>query len=100
MIYIKRYVERKILLTDQTFKVVMVTGARQIGKSTVLKHLAEIEQKNRVYVTLDNPDALRLAKADPEMFFLTYPLPLIIDEIQYAPELFSYIKYLVDKSEE
>lgn len=80
------------------FKAILVTGARQVGKTTMLKHLATNE--SRTYVTLDNLMARELAKADPVLFFQTYKPPIIIDEVQYAPELFSQIKILCDNSEE
>jgi predicted AAA+ superfamily ATPase len=80
------------------FKAVLVTGARQVGKTTMLKHLAEA--CNRSYVTLDNLMARNLAKTDPVLFFQTYKPPIIIDEVQYAPELFSQIKIICDESEE
>jgi predicted AAA+ superfamily ATPase len=80
------------------FKAVLVTGARQTGKTTMLKHLAE--GQNRTYVTLDNLMARNLAKTDPILFFQTYKPPVIIDEIQYAPELLGQIKIMCDESEE
>jgi len=80
------------------FKAVLVTGARQVGKTTMLRHLADGE--GRTYVTLDNMMARNLAKTDPALFFQTYKPPLIIDEVQYAPELFSQIKIICDESEE
>ena len=71
---------------ERFFKVILVTGARQVGKTTMLRHLAE--GQNRTYVTLDNMMARRLAQSDPALFFQTYPPPVLIDEVQYAPELF------------
>jgi predicted AAA+ superfamily ATPase len=81
---------------SEFFKAVLVTGARQVGKTTMLRHLAE--GHNRAYVTLDNIQARNLAKTDPVLFFQTYKPPVIIDEVQYAPELFSQIKILCDES--
>ncbi|MDR3242962.1 MAG: ATP-binding protein, partial [Clostridiales Family XIII bacterium] len=83
---------------SEFFKAVLVTGARQVGKTTMLRHLAE--GQNRSYVTLDNLMARELARTDPVLFFQTYKPPIILDEIQYAPELFSQIKILCDESEE
>jgi predicted AAA+ superfamily ATPase len=80
------------------FKAILVTGARQVGKTTMLRHLAE--NQNRAYVTLDNMLARNLAKTDPVLFFQTYKPPIIIDEVQYAPELFSQIKILCDETNE
>jgi len=80
------------------FKVLLVTGARQVGKTTMLKYLSEGQR--RTYVSLDNMGARNLAKSDPVLFFQTYKPPIIIDEVQYAPELFSQIKIMCDESEE
>lgn len=98
MRYLKRALERKFLHMSSFFKAVLVTGARQVGKTTMLKHLAA-EQK-RTYVTMDNTMARTLAKSDPILFFQTYKPPIIIDEIQKAPELFEQIKIMCDESEE
>jgi predicted AAA+ superfamily ATPase len=68
---------------------------RQVGKTTLLKMLSEQE---RTYITLDDMATLNLAKTDPYLFFKTYPTPMLIDEIQYAPDLFPHIKMLVDNS--
>jgi uncharacterized protein len=77
------------------FPVLLVTGARQVGKTTFLKHLSA---GKRTYVTMDDPRALDLARNDPPLFLQRYPPPLLIDEIQYAPELFPYLKMIVDKN--
>ena len=98
MEYITRHLERKFTRMSGFFKAVLVTGARQVGKTTMLKHLAE--GQNRTYVTLDNKMARELAQSDPVLFFQTYKPPIIIDEVQYAPELFSQIKIICDESEE
>jgi len=96
--YIRRELEKKFMRMSAFFKAVLVTGARQVGKTTMLKHLAE--GRNRNYVTLDNLPARSLAKSDPVLFFQTYKPPILIDEIQYAPELFSQIKLICDESGE
>ena len=98
MAYMERTVERKFLHMSSFFKAVLVTGARQVGKTTMLKHLAE--GQNRTYVTMDNTMARTLAQSDPVLFFQTYKPPIIIDEIQKAPELFEQIKIMCDESEE
>ena len=98
MKYIKRELERKFLAMNTVFKAVMVTGARQVGKSTMLKRLASSEE--RTYVTLDNSRDRELAKSDPGLFFQVYKPPILIDEAQKAPELFEYIKILCDESDE
>ena len=98
MKYIPRHLERKFMKMSSFFKAVLVTGARQVGKTTMLKHLAQ-DQK-RTYVTLDTKMARELAKTDPVLFFQTYKPPILIDEVQYAPELFSQIKIMCDDSEQ
>jgi hypothetical protein len=74
----------------------LVTGARQVGKITFLKHMMDQE---RTYVTLDDPILLSLAKEDPSLFMQRFRPPLLIDEIQYAPELLPYIKMEADKEQ-
>ncbi len=98
MAYIERALERKFLRMTSFFKAILVTGARQVGKTTMLKHLAEGQR--RTYVTLDNAMARMLAQTDPVLFFQTYKPPIIIDEIQKAPELFEQIKIMCDETEE
>lgn len=98
MRYIERALERKFLRMSSFFKAVLVTGARQVGKTTMLKHLAE--GQNRTYISMDNTMARTLAQADPVLFFQTYKPPIIIDEIQKAPELFEQIKIMCDETEE
>jgi hypothetical protein len=79
------------------FKVLLLTGMRQVGKTTCLKNTAG---ESRRYVSLDDPQILSLAKNDPALFFERFAPPVLIDEIQYAPELFPHIKMLVDNSSE
>lgn len=98
MRYIERDLERKFLHMNELFKAVLVTGARQVGKTTMLKHLAK--GTNRTYVSLDNIMVRELAQSDPVLFFQTYKPPIIIDEVQKAPELFEQIKVMCDESEE
>lgn len=98
MQYLERTLERKFLHMSSFFKAVLVTGARQVGKTTMLKHLAG--EQNRTYVSLDNTMARSLAQSDPVLFFQTYKPPIIIDEIQKAPELFEQIKIICDNTEE
>ncbi len=71
-----------------------MTGPRQVGKTTLLQMCAEAD---RNYVTLDDLDARGLARNDPGLFLQTYRPPIIIDEVQYAPQLFSYLKIVVDR---
>ncbi len=94
--YIKRTIESKLIEFSNNFPVVMLTGARQVGKTTVLKNTDFGDKLN--YVSLDYPNLRSLARRDPELFLQTYEPPIIIDEIQYAPELFPYIKIRVDSN--
>lgn len=93
MSYIKRDIENKILSLSQEYACILVTGPRQVGKTTMLRQLMSSE---RNYVTLDDMEERRLAKTDPALFLQIHDLPLFVDEVQYAPELFSYIKIAVD----
>ena len=98
MTYIHRSLERKFLKMSAAFKVVMVTGARQVGKSTMLQYLAQ--DSGRTYVSMDDADLRELAERDPKLFFQMYQPPILIDEVQKAPALFEQIKLLCDASEE
>jgi len=91
--YVPRTLERFFAEAATRFPVMLVTGARQVGKTTFLRHLSE---KNRTYVTLDDPLVLNLARQDPALFMQRFPPPVLIDEIQYAPGLLTYIKMAVD----
>ncbi len=93
--YIKRAIEETIAKVAGMFPVLFVTGPRQVGKTTLLKQLAEAGRK---YVTLDDPDVRYLAKHDPALFMQRYTPPVFIDKIQYATELLPYIKMSVDES--
>lgn len=79
---------------SKTFPVLLLTGPRQVGKTTLL---AECGRGERNYVTLDDLDQRQLARTDPALFFQAHKTPLFIDEVQYAPELFSTIKMIVDR---
>jgi len=94
--YLNRIAEEKFLRLNKNFPVVLVCGPRQIGKTTMLQHLAEGE--NRTFVSLDDLSVRALANDDPSLFFQTYKTPIIIDEIQKAPNLLSQIKLMVDKN--
>ena len=93
--YVTRHAEQTVLGLLREAKVVLVTGARQVGKTTMLKHCMP---EGYGYVSLDAPDAERLAR-DPELFFQRYAPPVVIDEVQRRPELFDYVKHLVDQSD-
>lgn len=95
--YIKREIETTIDSMLKQGKVVLVTGARQVGKTTMLQnHLGSSFE----YVSMENPREYQLAKQDAVLFFNTKNFPLIIDEVQRVPELFSTVKWIVDQSNE
>ena len=94
--YIKRTLEEQIKRASDFFPVVLVTGPRQVGKTTVLKNC---EPEKRKYVSLDILEDRMMAKQNPQLFLERYSAPVLIDEVQYAPELFPYIKAIVDKEQ-
>lgn len=94
--YINRTIETSLLKLSNQFKVVFVSGARQVGKSTLLRYC----DSKRNYVSLDDHMERQLALEDPVLFLQKHQPPLIIDEIQYAPNILSYIKIAVDNSKE
>ncbi len=95
--YIERNIKNTFLKLTKQFPVIMITGPRQVGKTTFLNNFSANSKEKINYVSLDDLKVRRLAKEDPELFLNTYKTPLIIDEFQYAPELLSYIKIIVDK---
>ena len=92
--YLRRHLEIVIERANKTFPVVMVTGPRRVGKTTMLERLAGSE---RTIVSLDSPINRDLARTDPELFLQRYPPPVLIDEFQYAKKLLPFIKIHVDK---
>ena len=94
MAYITRTLEKSIKEISKDYSCLLLIGPRQVGKTTMLEHL--MEGTDRQKVTLDDADNRRLAKSDPALFLELHPVPVLIDEVQYAPELFSYIKIQVD----
>ena len=95
--YIERHIFPYILRMKNQFKVLLITGSRQVGKSTLLKEKFFSDYE---YVVLDDYTELDLAKNDPSLFLKNHPIPLIIDEVQRVPELFLQLKYIADKSSE
>ena len=93
MAYIKRDLESKISALSKEYSCILVTGPRQVGKTTILRRLMN---DDREYVTLDDMAERNLAKRDPALFLQMHSTPIMIDEVQYAPELFSYIKMEID----
>ena len=98
MNYITRNLEGVVIQVTKEYPVVLVTGPRQVGKTTMLKKL--MEGTDRGYVTLDDLNERSIAKTDPELFLQLHKPPVLIDEVQYAPELFTYIKIHVDRNHE
>lgn len=92
--YTNRTLETFFRKAEAQFPVMMVVGARQVGKTTFLRYLSS---KERTYISLDDPMILSLAREDPALFMQRFPAPLVIDEIQYAPGLLNYIKMAVDR---
>ena len=98
MKYIRRNLEDIIKRVSKEYPVVLLTGPRQVGKTTMLQRL--MEGTDRKYVTLDDLAERDMAKNDPEMFLQLHKPPVLIDEVQYAPELFTYIKIYADQHKE
>nr|WP_242508581.1 ATP-binding protein [Rhodocyclus purpureus] len=97
--YLPRTLESFIDRASEQFPAIMLSGPRQVGKTTLLKALCERENsrgRHRHYVTLDNPLLLSLAREEPALFLQRFPAPLLIDEIQYAPGLFPLLKEAID----
>ena len=95
--FINRHIISYIDRMKNQFRVLLITGSRQVGKSTLLKekYLSEYE-----YVTLDDFSELSLAHSDSALFFKNHPIPIIIDEVQRAPDLFLQIKLIADNQTE
>lgn len=91
---IDRIIEKKVVAMAKKFPVIAITGPRQSGKTTLCKKLFS----NYTYVTLENPDNLQFALQDPKGFLEQYNQKVILDEVQNAPQLFSYIQGIVDES--
>ena len=97
MSYINRDLESKIISLSEEYSAILITGPRQVGKTTVLRRLT---QENRTYVTLDDLEERAMAQNDPALFLQMHDRPILIDEVQYAPQLFSYIKIEIDNGAE
>lgn len=95
--YIKRNIQNTIEKITKNFKVLLVTGAQGVGKTTLLKHC--VNDIERTYVSLGDLMARNLALTDPALFLQRYNPPVLIDEIQYAPQLLNYIKNYVDHND-
>lgn len=97
MDYITRDIEPEFHVLCKEYPIVLLTGVRQAGKSTMLEHCAE---DGRATITLDDLTERALAREDPELFLQSHKPPVIIDEVQYAPELFPYLKIYADTHKE
>lgn len=96
--YITRTIESSLNSLIGSCPVIMITGPRQVGKTTLLNHLVNTSEEKINYVSLDNLLVRSQAIEDPELFLRNYETPLIIDEFQYAPQLLSYIKIKIDNA--
>lgn len=92
--FIERKISQRLLEASRHFPAIVLTGARQTGKTTLLRHLFPKHH----YVSLDRPATAEQAEVDPEAFLAAHPAPLIIDEIQYAPSLFRFLKIKIDEN--
>lgn len=95
--YVARQLEESILDLSRSYPVLLLTGARQVGKTTLLSHLANHAEPRRTYVSLDEFGPRALARDEPELFLQRFPPPVCIDEIQQAPQLFPALKADVDR---
>ena len=96
--YIDRHLTSVLANAAETFKVVILGGSRQVGKSTLMKHF--LSGKGVRTLSFDNPDLRKAAKDDPELFLAQFGTPLMLDEFQYVPELLPFIKMAVDARDE
>lgn len=94
MNFIPRDLKDKIVNLNKEYACILITGPRQVGKSTLFESIMD---KDRVEVTLDDMEDRSLAQRDPAMFLQIHGTPILIDEVQYAPQLFAYIKIAIDK---
>ena len=90
--YIRRHLQNAVSKAEKMFGAVLVMGSRQVGKTTLLRNI----KSGLPYITLDDPMLLASATSEPGTFFMAIPPPVVVDEIQYAPQLFPQIKMLLD----
>jgi predicted AAA+ superfamily ATPase len=94
MTYANRLIEKTLMKLSTAYPAVLITGSRQVGKSTLLKH--SIKYKN--YITFDDPTILSEAHNDPKGFLNFYQYPLVIDEVQYLSSILKYLKIHIDET--
>ncbi|MCD7858583.1 MAG: ATP-binding protein [Firmicutes bacterium] len=97
MNYIARHMEQRVLELSKSYSAILLTGPRQAGKTTMLRLLSEREGIGREYVSLDDLTMRDMAQNDPALFLQLHKPPVLIDEVQYAPKLFTYIKIHIDE---
>lgn len=97
MAYIRRALQDLVKQTAEEYPALLIPGPRQVGKSTLLEHVVREEKLSVKRVTLDDLTERQLAIEDPAMFFQIHRPPVLIDEVQYAPELFTEIKKMIDE---
>jgi predicted AAA+ superfamily ATPase len=97
-VYIPRHIAKVIVRQSKRKPVIILTGPRQAGKSTLLKIL--LQNKRVKYVLLDNPTVREIAIENPSRFLEMHRAPVVLDEVQKAPKLFEYIKEIVDAHSE
>ncbi|AHG73732.1 AAA+ superfamily ATPase [Mannheimia sp. USDA-ARS-USMARC-1261] len=93
---ISRQMQSLVTRLVKQFPAILVTGARQVGKSTLLQHIGQDYQ----YITFDDPMLLQQAKDESRLFFLNHQGKLILDEVQYVPEIFSLLKLEIDRKQQ
>ncbi len=96
MVYFERELTQEVLLAAQQYPVVTITGPRQSGKTTLIRHCFP----DKAYVNLEAPDLRELARRDPRAFLGQWSKGVILDEVQHVPELLSYIQVRVDENPE
>ncbi|MEG9489900.1 ATP-binding protein [Mannheimia indoligenes] len=92
---ISRQMQSLVTRLVKQFPAILVTGARQVGKSTLLQYIGQDYQ----YITFDDPMLLQQAKDESRLFFLNHQGKLILDEVQYVPEIFSLLKLEIDRKQ-
>jgi predicted AAA+ superfamily ATPase len=95
-IFIERHAEKALAELTLSFPVILVTGPRQIGKSTLLQSARKTGKIP--YVSFDDASEITAVKTDPKTFLSLHQPPVVFDEIQYVPELFPYLKMEADKN--